>query len=134
MNNHRGELQLELRDGVVPMPFSGDQTTDPVPLDHLACALGSCLLSFADRFLERRSQPRRARMILTWELDPRRCRLDRMAAHLELAHHLDAPEHRSLERMLHTCPVHRALEPGIAIELTVAGDIRHAEALPPVPD
>lgn len=90
------------------------------PLAHLACALGGCLLEFAGRFQERRGQRRAGWAEVRWELEPRSCRLGRLEATLFISGLSSEEDCVTLQRLLSHCPVHQALEPGVALGVSVA--------------
>lgn len=108
-------LTIELGKGDILL---GRDTLDG-PLDHLAYALGSCLLHFTDRFLDRRGLAREATINLEWTLDQRTCRMEQMAIELTLEAEIGANERAVLEKLLGTCPVHQALEPGTPLTLAI---------------
>lgn len=109
----RGRLELP--------PAGDDLPPAQLPLRHLAIALGGCLLQVACRFLERRHRPRRCEATVAWELDLRRAELRVLRVDLRPAAALSAEERVVLRRMLELCPVHKALRPGVAVEITLGG-------------
>lgn len=115
MQQMTSELQLRLADGEIGM----EEDRLEGPLDHLAYALGSCLLHFTDRFLDRREWERNAEIRLLWTLDKTSCRIEGFDVQLFVPGELDSGETRTLHRMLDTCPVHQALQPGTAIQVSL---------------
>jgi len=115
MQTSISDLSIDLAEGEILL---GPETLDG-PLDHLAYALGSCLLHFADRFLERRGLPRKATVNLEWTLDQRTCRMEGITVNLSLESEIGAGDQHVLEKLLGTCPVHQALEPGTPLALSI---------------
>lgn len=114
-------LRLDEAGRLRPLPAGVDLSSTQLPLRYLALALGGCLLQVARRFLERRRRPRRCEAVVTWELDPRRAELRTLHVDLRPAATLSAEERVVLHRMLALCPVHKALSPGVAVEITLGG-------------
>ena len=106
-----GSVALTLQEGAIQLPHPADDPSDP--MWHLATALGSCLLRFADRFLERRGFPRHARIQVAWKVQVQACRVEGLRASLEVDQALEDGERAVLERMLGSCPVHGALTDGV---------------------
>jgi len=115
MQKITSDLTIELTKGEILL----ERDTLDGPLDHLAYALGSCLLHFADRFLARRELPREATIRLEWTLDERTCRVEQMAGGLVLEADIRTSDQEVLEKLLVTCPIHQALEAGTPLALTI---------------
>ena len=128
MQKITSNLTVELADGDI---LPGGDTLDS-PLDHLAYALGSCLLHFADRFLQRRGLARQATLNLEWTLDQKTCRVEQMAIGLNLEAEIATGEQEVLESLLATCPVHQALESGMPLAFSLhAGQVKPRDPLTP---
>jgi uncharacterized OsmC-like protein len=114
------ESCLTLRlDGVGKHPVGqGPQA----PLEHLAHALGGCLLEFVGRFQERRGQRRRARAEVEWRLG-RGGELCQLSVTLWLPEPPSAAECTTIDRLLESCPVHQALAPGVPVAVVLATDL-----------
>lgn len=121
--DYRDSLEIHLRDGVIQT--SANEGEDEEPLALLARGLGTCLLRFTDRFLLRRELPRSARMTVAWELQMSHCQLSSLRATLHLPASLAAHEETPLCRMLRTCPVHKALAPGVPVTIHVSSPGGH---------
>jgi len=97
------------------------------PLEHLAHALGGCLLEFVGRFQERRGQTRRAWAEVEWFLAPGG-QLRQLAVTLWLPESPSVAECTTLRRLLESCPVHQALAPGVSVAVALATDLAATES------
>ncbi|MFA9461231.1 OsmC family protein [Thiohalorhabdus sp. Cl-TMA] len=120
----QGEITCSRPSGIGPSIRTGPKTDseDGTPMDHLAVGLGSCLLHFAQNFLERRQRSASTRIVVTCAVDQKRCEIEQIQADLTMDIPLSEEDRNLLIRFLKQCPIHKALDVWTPVELHIASE------------
>ncbi|MEK8090627.1 OsmC family protein [Thermithiobacillus plumbiphilus] len=89
------------------------------PVEHLAIALGSCLLLFARRFLDRREMVCQIYAAIYWQVDYTTAKIKYFLVELELSELISSSDVVILRRILTQCPIHKVLHGNVPVEIAI---------------
>lgn len=129
--NYLGNKKCELIHGPSGAPIMTDAPKDNLgegsafsPTDLFAASLGACIVTTMAIFAERNKiNFRGARFEMEKIMNPQPRQVSQLPVTVHLPTELSKENREVLERVAHTCPVHKSMNPDIIIDIRFVYDV-----------